>query len=421
MKFLSNRGAPERYGFSSALLANLGRDGGLFVPETFPRFNPSEFSGLNLVETGVKLLTPFLAGDPLQSQLREILTEALDFPIPLIGLREETSLLELFHGPTHAFKDVGARFLAASLARIPSAAERLILVATSGDTGGAVAAAFFGRPGTRVVVLYPLGLVSPRQEKQLIAWGGNVKALAVRGDFDDCQRMVKEAFREIPSERLVSANSISLGRLLPQMVYYAYSSVEYLARHGKAPGYIIPTGNLGNAMAALWVWRMGFPIREVVLATNANHAIPDYFSKPREARAWEPRKTVATSANAMDVGNASNMERLISLLSSDAAVPVRAVSVSDAEIAATIAGGEKRWGQVFCPHTAAGVFVRESEKAGDWIVVSTAHPAKFETIVEPLVGHSVEVPAALAEILKKPATVVPIGSGLSDLRPYLGV
>jgi threonine synthase len=310
-------------------------------------------------------------------------------------------VLELFHGPTAAFKDVGARFLAAALSHLrpPGAPPLTVLLATSGDTGGAVAAAFHGHPRVRVVVLYPEGKISPRQEAQLTGWGGNVRAFAVRGDFDDCQRLVKGAFadRALQEETaLTSANSINLGRLLPQMVYYADASLRFLREHGVAPGFIVPSGNLGNAVACLWTWGAGLPIREVVLSTNANPAIADYF----ETGVWEPRPTVATLATAMDVGAASNFERLVHLFGSwtEARRRVRAVRVSDEEIREEIRRGPERWDTVWDPHTATAAAALGRLPRAPWIVVATAHPAKFEGVVEPLVGRTLPVPPSLAEL-----------------------
>jgi threonine synthase len=256
----------------------------------------------------------------------------------------------------------------------------------------------------RVCILFPAGKVSPRQQQQLTCWGGNVSALAVRGDFDDCQRVVKEAFmrREwARAQGLLSANSINLGRLLPQAAYYAAASLWHVRRRGARPGFVIPAGNLGNAVAAFWARGMGLPVREVALAANANRAVPDYF----DSGAWASRATVATLANAMDVGNPSNAERLLDLHPDVAELRriARASSVTDEEIARTIKEEAAGAREVFDPHTAAAVFVRRSLKTPHWVVVATAHPAKFESTVEPLVGHSLDVPACLADLLERPA------------------
>jgi len=324
-------------------------------------------------------------------------------------------VLELFHGPTAAFKDVGARFLAACVSRLPG--RRTVLVATSGDTGGAVAAAFSNRANIDVVILFPKGLVSPRQEKQLTCWGRTVRAFAVRGDFDDCQRIVKAAFADSELSRargLLSANSINLGRLLPQAAYHAAASLWYLRRRGARAGLVVPTGNLGNAVAAFWARAAGLPVREIALATNANRAVPDYFT----SGAWAARPTVRTLANAMDVGDPSNMERLLDLhpdldeLTSFA----RAFTVGDVEIERTIEDEAARRGRIFDPHTAAAVRVRALLGSPHWIVVATAHPAKFESIVEPLVGREVETPPALAELLDKESACEEIEPSLEALK-----
>jgi threonine synthase len=424
MRFASTRDPGHSASLSAAILAGIAPDGGLYVPERFPTLGPADFDGLDdIAAVAERLLRPFFDDDALAADLADICREALDFPIPLRHLREGTAVLELFHGPTAAFKDVGARFLARSLARLPVRTDRprTVLVATSGDTGGAVAAAFHGQPGTEVVVLFPKGRISARQEKQLTGWGGNVRALAVRGDFDDCQRLAKAAFAD-PSLRdardLTSANSINLGRLLPQMSYYADASIRYRRERGVAPGFVIPTGNVGNAVACLWARESGLPIGEVVLATNANDVIPEYL----ETGEWRPRPTTATLANAMDVGNPSNMERLFALCpdAESARRAVRALAVDDAAIRDRIRRGPAEWGETWDPHTAAAVDVRERIGGDDRVIVATAHPAKFEDIVEPLIGREVPVPPALAALLDRPSRVTEIEPTLDALRAALG-
>jgi threonine synthase len=424
MRYRSTRGgAAEGVPLSEAIARGLAPDGGLYVPERFPRLDPAGFEGdRGLPEVAQRLLAPFFEGDPLAGALGEICREAFDFPVPLRLLRPGTAVLELFHGPTAAFKDFGARFLAAALSRLArAAAEPLtVLVATSGDTGGAVAAAFHGRPGVEVVVLYPKGMVSPRQEKQLTCWGGNVRAYAVRGDFDACQRMVKAAFADPDlraRRRLTSANSINLGRLLPQMVYYADASLRYLREHGAAPGFVVPSGNLGNAVACLWTREVGLPVRELALATNANPAITRFFESGR----WEPAVGVPTLASAMDVGSPSNFERLLHLCGDrgGAAARMRAFRVEDGEIREEIRRGVARWGEVWDPHTATAAAARARLESPHWILVATAHPAKFEAVVEPLVGRTVEVPPELARLLGRPSAAEEIGPTTEALRGVL--
>jgi threonine synthase len=273
-------------------------------------------------------------------------------------------------------------------------------------------------------VLYPRGLVSPRQEKQLACWGGNVRTLSVAGTFDDCQRMVKDAFVDPQLSRalqLSSANSINVGRLLPQMVYYAKASLELARADGCAPNFIVPTGNLGNALACVWAREAGLPIGEIVLASNANLTVPDYL----RGGAWSPRPSVATLASAMDVGNPSNMERLRWLYPDLATLrgKVSAHAVDDDAIRATIRRDHRELGQTWCPHTATAAHVYRQLDAARrrerWVVVATAHPAKFNDVVEPLTGELVPVPSALAALLELPSVQVEVPPRLEALRSIL--
>ncbi|TAH44793.1 MAG: threonine synthase [Gammaproteobacteria bacterium] len=428
MNFASTRNLDHCIGLSQALALGLAPDGGLFVPSTLPSFQPSDFNADHtLAAVACRLLRPFFADDALSGQLDAICDEALDIPAPLTALKpEHTWMLELFHGPTAAFKDFGARFLAACLQRLhpPDQAPLTILVATSGDTGAAVAQAFHRKRNLRVVVLYPDGRVSPRQAHQLGCFGDNILTLRVAGNFDDCQRLAKQAFGDPHLHSrlsLSSANSISLGRLLPQMSYYAYASISHWRSRGGKLNFVIPTGNLGNALAAILARRCGLPIGDIALATNANRVLPDYFS----GSAYQPTASLATLANAMDVGAPSNFERLRWLYPDEQALRggFIAEAVEDASIREVIANGEARYGRMFCPHTACAVRVLERIRdRGDsrhWAVVATAHPAKFEQVVEPLVGHSVEVPAALAALLDRPSKAEPIGADFEPFRERL--
>ncbi len=421
MKFASTRGQSAQVSFSEALLQGLAPDGGLYMPQQWP-----DLGGLapaSLPALGAALIGRFAEGDPLADAIPAITAEAFNFAAPLraVGASGRLDVLELFHGPTAAFKDFGARFLAASLARIRRSAGRplRILVATSGDTGGAVAAAFHRRPGIEVVVLFPKGLVSPTQQQQLTCWGDNVTSLAVRGSFDDCQRLVKEAFLDESLRARVemsSANSINLGRLLPQAVYYAASSLEVQARTGDKASYIVPSGNLGNVAACVWARRMGLPIDRIVLAHNANRTVPDFLETGR----LQPRSSIATLASAMDVGNPSNLERLLALFpGAELAGQVSACSISDAQIRQRIQADHAAYGVTWCPHTAtaAEAYARllEGERASRrWVLVATAHPAKFREIVEPLVGP-VPVPANLQHLYDLPSRFSEIGATLSEL------
>jgi threonine synthase len=428
LRYLSTRGRVPAATLGEAIAAGLAPDGGLYVPERLPTLTPAEFDTRgSLADTAHTLLAPFFAGDPLAAELRAICSEALDFGVPLRALPyRNAQVLELFHGPTAAFKDVGARFLAACLRRVSRADERplTILVATSGDTGAAVGAAFHRQPDVRVAILYPDGLVSPRQAHQLGCFGDNVRALRVAGRFDDCQRMVKAALNDAELQRTVplsSANSISLGRLLPQMSYYAHAALAFWREHGEPLNFIVPTGNLGNALACLWVRAMGLPLGEVRLACNANATLPEFFA----GHDYTPREAVATLANAMDVGAPSNFERLRWTFRDDATLrrTLQAESVDDATIRRTLALHARDFGETFCPHTATAMrrldLLREQGDDRPWAVVATAHPAKFEQVVEPLVGHAVDVPPALAAVLQRSASAEPLAAEDEALKRWL--
>jgi threonine synthase len=431
IRFHSTRDPATAVSFSQALLQGLAPDSGLYVPTSWPRIDVQALSReSSLPGIAAHLIAPFVGGDTIAPQLPQITAEAFNFPAPLVSLDDPAGLaiLELFHGPTAAFKDFGARFLAANFARLrtPGAQPLTILVATSGDTGGAVAAAFHGRPGINVGVLFPKGLVSPTQERQLTCWGGNVKSFAVHGTFDDCQRLVKQAFVD-PELRqqtqLSSANSINLGRLLPQAVYYAASSLEVWRKYGEPASYVIPSGNLGNAAACIWARKVGLPIAQIVLAHNANRTVTDFLHSGE----WCPRPSIATLASAMDVGNPSNMERLRALFPELAQLrtAVSAETVDDAAIRERIRQGFERYGQIWCPHTATAAEVYErlvvGKRPGRWIIVSTAHPAKFSEIVEPLIGRPIAVPDTLAKLFARPTQCTEIQPDLASLRAALSV
>jgi threonine synthase len=441
MKYLSTRGKADSnrqvVGFGEALEQGLAPDGGLYMPERWPSIPLADFQNAHtLAEIAEVMLRPFVEGDPIAPRIGDVVREAFDFPAPLVPVTMNGSLsvLELFHGPTAAFKDFGARFLAASLARIresrPPGKPLNILVATSGDTGGAVAAAFHRRPGVQVSVLFPKGLVSPTQERQLTCWGDNVHSYRVDGSFDDCQRMVKDAFVDPALKsrfELSSANSINLGRLLPQAVYYAATSLAVHREHGVAPDFIIPSGNLGNSVACVWARKIGLPIGRIVLAHNVNRAVPDFLGTGR----WEPRPSIPTLASAMDVGSPSNMERLRALFPDVEGVrsAVRAFSVTDEQIRLRISADYRQYrdtyGKPWCPHTAtaAEVYTRLApmERANSrWIVVSTAHPAKFREIVEPLIGQRIEMPESLAKLFSRPVSCADLEPTLAALSGALG-
>jgi threonine synthase len=422
VQYLSTRTPEHRVSLSTALQDGLAPDGGLYVPERFPDLGPGAFEGRTTIEAvAERLLRPFVGGGPLAEDLSALCEATFGFPVPVRDVGRRTRVLELFHGPTAAFKDVGARFLADGLARLNEDADQplTILVATSGDTGAAVAAAFWKKPNVEVVVLYPRGKVSDRQEKQLTGWSDNVQTVAVRGVFDDCQALVKEAFQDETWQerlRLSSANSINIGRLLPQMTYYAHASLQHWRSHGTRPNVIVPSGNLGNGLACLYARECGLPIGEVVFATNENRPVTHYL----ETGEWQPFESQKTLATAMDVGNPSNMERLRYHWPSASALrdAVSAERVTDDQIERRIRRGPDVWNTVWDPHTACAVEARERLDVHDeheWVLVGTAHPAKFPEVVEPLVGHAVDVPEPLAEVMARSHSVPEIAPDLDAL------
>ena len=438
---VSTRGNAPAISFREAVLAGIAPDGGLYVPSRIDRLPDSwwrEQRGRTFQDVAVALAVA-LAGDEFdRATLSSLVRDALNFPVPIVKLDDQLSVVELFHGPTFAFKDFGARMLA----RLMSLSERLaiadggpraegltVLVATSGDTGGAVARAFHGVAGTRVVVLYPEGHVSDIQEAQFTTLGGNVTAVAVRGSFDDCQRLAKEAFADPALQsrlRLTSANSISLGRLLPQIFYYAYAALQ------APPGHLtisVPSGNFGNLVAGVMAWRLGAPIAAFSAPTTINDTVPRYLSSGRV----EPRTSVPTLANAMDVGNPSNLERLQWLFEGDVNAIrslISSTAHTDVEVRAAIAELYERFNYVADPHAAIAFLgarhaasgtqpVGTRHEAPGILFLSTASPAKFREVVEPVIGKPVQLPEALAVLLTREKISRRISPALAELADLL--
>jgi threonine synthase len=362
-----------------------------------------------------------LAGDEFDHDtLTNLVRDALKFPVRIVELEKGLGVLELFHGPTFAFKDFGARVLARLMSEINEGAKPLtVLVATSGDTGSAVANAFFGVAGTRVVVLYPEGKVSEVQEAQFSTLGGNVTAVAVAGTFDDCQRLAKQAFADQSLQarvRLTSANSISLGRLIPQMFYYAYAASQSPA--DKQLTISVPSGNFGNLVAGVMAWKMGAPIHCFRAPTTINDTVPRYFASGRV----EPKPSVQTLANAMDVGAPSNLERLQWLFGGDVAA-MKAIITSephtDDEVRKAIVMLFEKYDYVADPHTAIGYLGVPEKRTGLSLVLATAHPAKFREVVQPLIRTEVPLPDALAATLARKKQVQRIRPELEELSKLL--
>ena len=425
--------------FTTALLDGLAPDGGLYVPETIEPWTAPELSRLprrTLSELGLRTLRPFTRGEVDPATLEALTFEALNFSIPLVEVEPRVYALELFHGPTLAFKDVGARVMARLMASIHEGAEPLtVLVATSGDTGSAVAHAFYRVPNTRVVILYPDGRVSPTQEAQLTMFNGeraNVRAYAVAGSFDDCHRLTREAFGDADLRRgmrLTSANSVNVGRLLPQMVYYFHAVAQLMAARAVAPGqasdvvFSTPSGNFGNLTAGLMARRSGLPIARFIAATNVNDVVPSYLDTGR----FEPRPSVQTLSNAMDVGHPSNFERMLWLYDGHLDAMRRdivGIRHTDDDVRETIRHVYERRGYLLDPHSAIGykglhAAMSGSQKGSVGVFLATAHPAKFAEIVEPIIGRPVEKPAPLADALARPRYIIRIDASLDAVRGLL--
>lgn len=405
MVMLSTRGG-DKEPIGNAIIKGLAKDGGLFVPPEFGRVDFLKEKNANYNDLAYLTLSQFFKGDDLESELKDVINKAFDFPCPLKFMKNgNDAFLELFHGPSAAFKDFGARFLAFSMEALlkKRGGKLTILVATSGDTGSAVASAFYKREGINVKILFPKGGISPRQKKLLTVWGNNIESYEVDGTFDDCQKMVKDAFNNDEYRikyNLTSANSINIARLLPQMTYYVYSSVEYFRKTSRKPIFIIPSGNVGNATAAYYALTIGAPIKQIILAQNSNRPIVDYI----ETAKYTPRPSVKTLANAMDVGAPSNAERLFDLYKTydEFKRNVSAYSVNDKEIIETIKSTYRDENYIICPHTACGKKVYDDHfKEEGAIVVSTASPSKFELIINNAIGIKPELPNSLQDLLSR--------------------
>jgi threonine synthase len=408
MKWISSRGASPAVPFIDALFAGTAPDGGLYMPERIEPLSPSQFDAIlaangNIVDIGSIVGAHLLRDEISASDLNALVRDALDFPIPLVQVTDDIWALELFHGPTMAFKDVGARVQARLLHHFTDGTPLTILVATSGDTGSAVAQAFHGVPDTRVVVLYPEGKVTDVQEAQMASLGHNIIAVAVHGTFDDCQRLVKEAFADDDLRThvwLTPANSINLGRLLPQVFYY------FVLAGMERPTVSVPSGNFGNLTAGLIAKRIGLPVERFVAATNANDVVPQYLASGE----YTPRASVKTVANAMDVGAPSNFERMRAMYGDNFEAlrcDIVGAAFDDATIVAEIGRVYRRYGYLLDPHAAiAWLGLQGTWSAGQrrapGVFLATAHPAKFREVVEPAIGEVIPLPPVLAEAITRP-------------------
>lgn len=428
MKYYSTNKASVRVSLKEAVFKGLARDGGLYMPEKIPMV-PKEFisglAGLELNEIAYELSLLLFGEDVPDAQLKEIADDSLNFETPLVKLKEGIHSLELFHGPTLAFKDVGARYMARLLSWLVRDFDREIhvLVATSGDTGSAVANGFLGVEGIRVHVLYPAGKVSRIQEMQFTTLGKNITALEVEGSFDDCQKLVKMAFSDPELSNaltLTSANSINLARLLPQSFYYW----EAWKQAGMNPDLIfcVPSGNFGNLTAGLIARKMGLNMKHFITATNVNDIVPEYL----KTGIFQPRPSVQTIANAMDVGNPSNFARMLDLYQHSRdkmASEITGYSYTDKEIRSAIRNTLRETGYILDPHGATGFMASEKwleDHPGNEIAfLETAHPIKFRDTVEEETGIELKIPDSLNKFMQNEKATVSMNSDFSDFKEYL--
>ena len=420
MRFVSTAGQAPAASLQEALFAGPAPDGGLYVPETLPTMTPPV--GGSLDDTAFTVARSLFADDIADDVLESIVRESLDFDIPLVPLDDGDGIhsLELFHGPTHAFKDVGARFMARLMLHFLDR-EATVLVATSGDTGSAVAHAFFGLDDIRVVVLFPRGKVSELQRRLFTTLGENVSSLSVDGTFDDCQRLMKQAFADRYLEhsgRLVSANSINVGRLLPQTFYYFHMFAQLDASARENLAVCTPSGNFGNLTAGLMAKRMGVPVSRFIAATNVNDVVPEYLQTGK----FEPRPSAETLSNAMDVGDPSNFARMLWLYDGSVDAMRRDVvgrAYTDEQTRETIEAVHRRLGCALDPHSAIGYLGASESQAATRVFLATAHPAKFRETVEPLIHETVPLPPAIQKSATRPEYVSEMSADYESLKEFL--
>jgi threonine synthase len=430
MRYRSTAGKAPLTSLRGAVLRGLAPDGGLYMPVEIARHTPAEleeFRRLPFTEVCFRVVRPFATPDVPEEVLWQTVAEAINFPVKLVSLSPALHILELFHGPTLAFKDFGARFMARLMGYFVRGESRqlTVLVATSGDTGSAVAHGFLRVPGIRVVILYPSKRISEAQEKQFTTLGENITALEVDGSFDDCQRLVKQAFGDEALNKgafLTSANSISVGRLLPQMFYHvaAYRQLPVAS----VPLIVaVPSGNFGNLTAGLFAKRIGLPVTQFIAATNANDVVPQYLLTGK----YEPRAAQSTYSNAMDVGNPNNFPRLLDLCRGRIENVRREIwghGASNEETLEQMHAVWDRYRYIVDPHTAVGIHAWEAYRKAhpepsQGLVLATAHPAKFAEIVQKGIGLAPPLPERLACHLKQPKLSLSMSNSYDDLKQFL--
>ncbi len=424
MKYYSLNGNTPHVDFALAAVQGQAPDKGLYFPESIPLIDPELIKNIDKysnAEIAYQIIRPYIGGMISDERLKQIAKETVDFKIPLVDINEKISALELFHGPTLAFKDVGARFMSRCLAELKKTDKQItVLVATSGDTGGAVANGFYNVPGIKVVILYPSKKVSPVQEMQLTALGKNIQALEVNGNFDDCQAMVKQAFMDTEIHEavfLTSANSINIARWLPQQFYYAFAYKQWKDK-AHPPVICVPSGNFGNLCAGVIAHCSGLPVHHFIAACNVNDSVAQYFT----TGIFNAKETIATYSNAMDVGNPSNFPRLVEMMK-DHSVSISADTITDEETVSTIQKVYQQYNYLLDPHGAVAYAALEKylEKnpGQKGFILETAHPVKFPDVIESSLSLKIPVPASLENLLRQQKQSILINPSFEELKKFL--
>ncbi len=424
MKYYSTEKRSDLVSFKEALLQGLAPDRGLYMPEGFPTLPDSFWENATFKDIAFEAAKLLVDGEIPDADLKSLTDDAFDFDVPVKKVNDNIYVLELYHGPTAAFKDFGARFMARAMSYFLGDKKLTILVATSGDTGSAVAKGFYGLPNIDVVILYPSGKVSPLQEKQLTTLGKNITALEINGTFDECQALVKEAFMDDEVKGwldLSSANSINMGRLYPQSFYYLWAYQQIKATG--TPIFCTPSGNFGNITGGLIAKKMGMPVNKFIAATNINDTVPEYF----ETGVYRPRPSVMTYSNAMDVGNPSNFARMLAIYGGKDAMleDMAGYRVTDEEVAQTMKDVYSKYNYLLDPHGAVAYKAVQNyiEETGDtktpFIFLETAHPAKFGEVINEIMEVTPEIPETLQEYLSKEKVSIKMNPSYDEFKAYL--
>ena len=432
MQYYSLQKQSPNVNFKTAAITGQAPDKGLYFPTEIPQLSAAtieRFKTLSKAELAFEVMRPYVGGTIDDASLQQICAETINFDFPLVPITDTISSLELFHGPTLAFKDVGARFMSRCLGYFSKGTSQTttVLVATSGDTGGAVANGFLGVEGVNVIILYPKGKVSPIQELQLTTCGQNITALEVDGTFDDCQAIVKEAFMDVDLNHkytLTSANSINVARWLPQQLYYFFAWQQWVAKYGEEVpmNIVVPSGNFGNICAGMMAKASGLPLGHFIAACNANDVVTRYLATQK----YEVRPSVATVSNAMDVGNPSNFVRIMEIVQSNFAALTNALTsyqITDADTKATIARVYKTNDYILDPHGAVAFIAAEkyleTAPGARAIILETAHPVKFPEVVEEAIGEKIAVPASVQFLLDKQKVSIPLAPTYNAFKAWM--